>query len=403
VQFEIFKAAREGLSADGIAERINAARPEATMRPATIRKHLVTVRKKGFEIPNAPRPGLSPDTLRIFELKAQGLTAAQIAQRVYPDVDPEVGKNRVYVLLSRRKDRPEVNSTGPVKYARRSGDGSLSPQENRNTQVRGRAGGPGQPDVRGRGGAGQEAAGGGDGVAGAQPARGVDGKPLPEANFLSRRWNDAVDLGPEQRAARRQQFKPFVDAVEFDVVLSRDSGDFKFKNGKRTGGRGAFEKLEYTLRPMEGAHESWAKAMDPESTRLEVEIHGNEATIPYSAVYKTLRSTGLGEKLYTKAIDDLLARGLVVNSDTSMSDGAIALWKSLRKKGYDVIQRVPDGLLERGPDNQRAARDGLTSLFFVARKKPPAPDLPMSDRDIANQIDEARNLAEHIPACIKGK
>ena len=45
----------------------------------------------------------------------------------------------------------------------------------------------------------------------------------------------------------------------------------------------------------------------------------------------------------------------------------------------------------------------ITAIFFVARKKPPAPDLPMSNRDIANKIDEARNLAQHIPSCIKGK
>lgn len=185
--------------------------------------------------------------------------------------------------------------------------------------------------------------------------------------------------------------------------MSRGNGDFRFRNGKRTGERGAYEQLVYTLRQVGDVHETWLEAMDPESTRLEVEIHGSEATIPYSRVADEFRSTGLGQKLYMKAIDDLLARGIVANSDVSMSDGAIAMWKSLRKQGYDVTQRVPDSLLERGHDNQLSASDDSTAIFFIARKKPAKPDLPVSNRDLSNAIDEQRSLTEHMPVCLAGK
>jgi len=179
--------------------------------------------------------------------------------------------------------------------------------------------------------------------------------------------------------------------------------DWRFRNGRRNIGPTArVESRRYVVQTSDDMHPDWMDALDSGETRLTAEIHGGEATIHDSSVAQALRSTGLGEKLYTQAIDDMLARGLIVNSDVSMSDNAISLWKSLRNKGYDVIQRVPDSLLELGEDGQKTG-DDITAIFFIARKKPPAPDLPMSNRDIANKIDEARNLAEHIPSCIKGK
>lgn len=407
MQFEIFKAAREGLSSEAIAERINAAKPDATVKPETVRVNLVRLRKKGFEIPNAPRAGLSPETLRIFELKAQGLKVAQIAQRVYPDVDPEVAKNRVYVLLSVRKDRPEVNSTGPVKYARRSPDGSRSPQENRDTQVRGRSGGPGQPAVSGDGEAGQGSARGGDGQRGASPGRALATEPLPAPPVAEGDWNSRVILTPDQRASRREQFRSFVDNAVIEPEVSTVWTDWIFKNGRRdVGRRTSVESYRYSVRVSDDMHPDWIDALSPEETSVIAEVHGKEATIHHSSVGTALRSTGLGERLYMKAIDDLLERGIVVNSDVGVSVNAIAMWKSLRKKGYDVIQRIPDRLLVDDGDGQfSSVNSGAIgqAVFFVARKKPPAPDLPMSDRDIANQIDEARALSEHIPACIKGK
>lgn len=294
-------------------------------------------------------------------------------------------------------------STGPVKYARPPRDGSHSPPESRGTEVSGGAGRPGQPDVRGNAGAGKAAAGGGDAQSGSGPARAVVGQQLPEKGFVKRRWNDQVQLGPEQRAARKAQFSELVGQLEIDLEVSRGLGDFKFRNGKRTGARGAYESLLYTFRTPDDAHTSVSRALDPEETRLEVEIHQGEAVVPYSRVHDDFRSTGAGTKIYMKYIDDMLARGVVANSDVSVSDGALAMWKSLRSKGYDVIQRVPDGLLERGLDNSLSAPDGVTAIFFVARKKPPAPDLPASDRDVANSINEARELNEHLPSCLKGK
>lgn len=181
-------------------------------------------------------------------------------------------------------------------------------------------------------------------------------------------------------------------------------GEYLFRNGKRYIGPGkAFEARMYRVNTRDDMHPDWIEALDPSETAVKMEVHGSEAIIHDSHVHDAFRSTGLGTKLYRTAIDAGLAEGRIVNSDPSMSENSIALWKSLRAKGYDVIQRVPDRLLERGDDLQYSAPDGLTSIFFVASKKPPVPELPEPTRDVMNKINEARDLAEHIPACVKGK
>ena len=405
-EFEVWKAANEGLNNEAIALRVGGA--DGKFSPQIVSVHLTHIRRKGFDVARvAAGYEMTPETRRVIELRAAGLTYRQIAERVFPEKDVERAINNAKVIGSKNKAEIEslrkgAVSTGPIKYARRS-SGSENPESGSRAQVSGGAGRLGRPDVRGGARAGEDAARGGAAQSGASPARAVVTQQIPQAPFVAGRWNDRVDLSPEQRADRRAQFRDFVEAAEFDVEMSRGLGDFRFKGGKRTGERGAYEQLVYTIRQPEDAHASWADALDPETTRLEVEIHGGEATIPYSRVGDDFRSTGLGQKMYMKAIDDLLARALVVNSDVAMSDGAVALWKSLRRQGYDVIQRVPDSLLERGLDRQLSATDDSTAIFFIARKKPGMPELPMSTRDVTNAIDEARALAEHMPACVTGK
>lgn len=163
------------------------------------------------------------------------------------------------------------------------------------------------------------------------------------------------------------------------------------------------ETRRYSIRQTDDMHPEWREALEPEETGLTVEIHGKEATIHDSNVAFELRSTGIGLKVYAQAIDDMLAQGLVVNSDVSVSGNAIALWKSLRKQGYDVVQRVPDALLEQGDDGQYAHANSSTAVFFIAGKKPRAPDLPATERDVMNKIDEERALTDHLPKCLKGK
>jgi GNAT superfamily N-acetyltransferase len=227
---------------------------------------------------------------------------------------------------------------------------------------------------------------------------------LPDAPVGTGDWNERVQLTPEQRAYRREQFRDFVDNAEIAVDTSTSRGDYLFKGGKRyIGPAKAYEARQYRVNTSDDMHPDWIEALDASETAVKMEVHGAEAIIHDSHVADAFRSTGLGTKLYRAAIDAGLAEGRIVNSDPSMSENSIALWKSLRAKGYDVIQRVPDALLERGDDLQYAAPDGMTSIFFIARKKPPVPELPEPTRDVMNKINEARDLAEHIPACVKGK
>lgn len=150
-----------------------------------------------------------------------------------------------------------VVSTPQVKYARRP-RGSENPTEIRGAEVSGGARQPGRADARPDAGALAGAAERGDVGAKPQSSRAVVSEPIPAAPASDgrRRWNDRISLSPEQRAERRAQFRDFVDAVEFDVEQSRGLGDFRFKGGKRTGERGAYEQLVYTLRQADDMHES---------------------------------------------------------------------------------------------------------------------------------------------------
>lgn len=297
----------------------------------------------------------------------------------------------------------EAVSTGPVKYARRLRGEDPDSSRGRGPVPANAGAAAGADAGAGRGGGAGVEPGGAAGQ-GARPARALATEPLPDAPLPAGDWNERVQLTPEQRVSRREQFREFVDNAEIVPESARGFGDYLFRNGKRyIGPAKAFEARLYRVKITDDMHPDWIDALDPSETAVKMEVHGAEAIIHDSHVAGAFRSTGLGAKLYRAAIDAALAEGRVVNSDPSMSENSIALWKSLRQHGYEVIQRVPDSLLERGDDLQYSARDNMTSIFFITRKKPPPPDTPVSDRDIANQIDEARALNDHIPKCIKGK
>jgi ribosomal protein S18 acetylase RimI-like enzyme len=177
--------------------------------------------------------------------------------------------------------------------------------------------------------------------------------------------------------------------------------DWDIRGGKMVEGRGRMvESRVFHVAVKPDWHPSWQEALAFEETAVRVEIHKGEAIIPESHVAAPFRSTGLGQKLYMRAIDDMLADGLIVNSDVNVSENAIAMWKSLRKQGYDVVQRVPDSRLERGEDGMYSHAGEPVSVFFIARKKPDMPDLPVAKRDVMNALDEQRALTEHLPACL---
>lgn len=297
-----------------------------------------------------------------------------------------------------------VVSTSETKRARGPRNGENPDTTGSRETASGQPGAAGRADGGPGGGAGAGPEPGGQAKPGAGSTRALATEALPDAPVHTGDWNERVELTPEQRAYRREQFRDFVDNAEIAVDTATSRGDYLFKGGKRyIGPAKAFEARMYRVNTTDDMHPDWIEALDPSETAVKMEVHGPEAIIHDSHVADAFRSTGLGTKLYRTAIDAGLAEGRIVNSDPSMSENSIALWKSLRAKGYDVIQRVPDALLERGDDGQYSAPDSMTSIFFIARKKPPVPELPEPTRDVMNKINEARDLAEHIPACVKGK
>lgn len=299
-----------------------------------------------------------------------------------------------------KTSRGATYSVAGVRYARRAdgqadnqaGGGALSGEP----EPTGRADDAGTGRDRAR--AGQ----GGDGGQGPRLARAVASEPLPEPGFVSREWNERIDLSPEQRAQRREQFREFVESTTIKADTAEFLTDYSFANGRRGGKTVKAKTRTYYVEAQPDWDQSWRDALNIEETRIKAEIHGDEATIHDSAVATELRSTGMGLRLYRAAIDHMLSEGKIVNSDVSMSENAIALYKSLRKHGYDVVQRVPDAILERGDDGQFAHPDNSTAIFYIRRKKPQAPEPPKETREMMNEIDEARDLIEHLPACMKG-
>jgi N-glycosylase/DNA lyase len=162
----------------------------------------------------------------------------------------------------------------------------------------------------------------------------------------------------------------------------------------------------YTVQITDDMHPTWKAELDSSKTHLDVEIHGREAAVTNSHVSHGLRSTGLGEKLYRSMLDHLLSEDVrVINSDISMSINSIRLWRSLERKGYRLVQRVPDEEMELDPGSGQYhdATGKNRSLFAVVGKQERQPDLPQTREEVLREADEARNLGEHMAACTKGK
>lgn len=100
-QFEIWKMARGGMSNEDIATRLGG--EGASLEKETVSATLAAARRKGWEVERAPYIGQDEKTQRLIELRAQGLKTAQIAERLYPGVDPEVAANRIGALASKNK------------------------------------------------------------------------------------------------------------------------------------------------------------------------------------------------------------------------------------------------------------------------------------------------------------
>ncbi|OYW20219.1 MAG: hypothetical protein B7Z52_02555, partial [Burkholderiales bacterium 12-64-5] len=104
-QFEAWKAAREGLSNEQIAERMNEAEPDAIYTPEQVKQWLFRARGHGYDSQKASwyDRGLSIETQRVINMKARGVANKEIATALYPDKDTKSGRNQVGVLVNRHK------------------------------------------------------------------------------------------------------------------------------------------------------------------------------------------------------------------------------------------------------------------------------------------------------------
>jgi hypothetical protein len=108
-EFEAWKGARDGLSNEAIAERMNAVEPDAVVSADDVKRWLFRSRERGYDSqkPHFNDRGMSPVTQRLIELRARGVKNPQIAAALYPDVDTETALNRVKALASKNKAKIE--------------------------------------------------------------------------------------------------------------------------------------------------------------------------------------------------------------------------------------------------------------------------------------------------------
>lgn len=112
-EFEAWKGARDGLSNEQIAERMNAVEPDAVVSSDDVKRWLFRSRERGYDSqkPHYNDRGTDPKTLRLIELRARGVKNPQIAAALYPDADTQTAVNRVKALASKNKAKIEERKT----------------------------------------------------------------------------------------------------------------------------------------------------------------------------------------------------------------------------------------------------------------------------------------------------
>jgi hypothetical protein len=90
-EFEVWKEAIKGGSNDEVTDRLNKNRgPDNLMEPKDVARIISRIREKGFEVQKLRTgPALSPETLKIIDLKARGLDNAAIGKAVFPHLSPK--------------------------------------------------------------------------------------------------------------------------------------------------------------------------------------------------------------------------------------------------------------------------------------------------------------------------
>jgi hypothetical protein len=320
-----------------------------------------------------------------------------------------------------------TSTGGPASISSTSGRGRVIKADAENQTEAGPRGlrtgadAAGRDDAGAVGGAGVSAAGSGPGRGLARSKKPLAGDAVsanPRDRFPAppiRNRGPDFDQKPwaltaDQRKSRLQQFFEWVKATNIVVHQRGFTTDWALRDGARS----VMPKdkvmrvttRRYTVQITDDMHPTWKAELDSSKTHLDVEIHGREAAVTNSHVSHGLRSTGLGEKLYRSMLDHLLSEDVrVINSDISMSINSIRLWRSLERKGYRLVQRVPDEEMELDPGSGQYhdATGKNRSLFAVVGKQERQPDLPQTREEVLREADEARNLGEHMAACTKGK
>lgn len=95
-----------------------------------------------------------------------------------------------------------------------------------------------------------------------------------------------------------------------------------------------------------------------EAGKIELMERGGESLqVINSAVEAEQRGTGMGRRLYDRAIALADERGLKFTSDTSVSESAAKLWQRLARDGHEIIDRTKTGEAEL-VDGQWQTRNG---------------------------------------------
>jgi predicted GNAT family acetyltransferase len=130
----------------------------------------------------------------------------------------------------------------------------------------------------------------------------------------------------------------FGEADELDI-----DGNSTLITARRAELRGDDTELDVALGP-------------DEAGKIELMERGGETLqVINSAVEAESRGTGMGRRLYDRAIAIADERGLRFTSDTSVSKSAAALWERLKRDGHEIIDRRKEAELV---DGQWQTRNG---------------------------------------------
>lgn len=113
--------------------------------------------------------------------------------------------------------------------------------------------------------------------------------------------------------------------------------------------------------------------------------------ISTSEVSPDMRGQGEGIKLYTALIEDALAKGLRVFSDSTVEASAVRVYEALQRRGYDV-QRLDGGTLEDGAVYGKGAKEPAFEVL-AKEQQAAAVDLPAAKAADSTSPTEARLAA----------